>query len=150
MNQNIHLKQGQYCIADCNDKVEALLGSCISVVIWHANMKVGSMSHSLVDTRNNRNNQNLDSKYCDEAIKKMIYELKIRGIKIEECHAKIFGGASMIPKLKQSKIGEKNYNISLLQLNENKIKIVEQKVLGEHYRKLYFDVNTGIVICNDG
>lgn len=149
MNQNIQLKQGQYYIADCNDKVETLLGSCISVIIWHASLKVGAMSHSIIDTRNNKNTQNLDSRYCDEAIKKMVHDLKMRGVKIEECHARIFGGASMLPKLKQAKIDEKNYNISLVQLNEYKIPIVEQKVLGDHYRKIFFDVNTGNVICNN-
>lgn len=127
--------------------VEILLGSCVSVSIWHRETKIGAISHSIRDTRNKIGVFDLDSKYCDEAIILMLQELKFKGIHIKECEAKIFGGASLIPCMNMIKIGEKNYQKALSIVNGYDIPIVSSDVLGKLHRKILFDINTGYVAC---
>lgn len=125
-----------------------MLGSCISVILWHPKLKIGAISHSLLDTRHNNKEINLDSKYCDEAITMMVNELKLKGINAKDCQAKIFGGASLIPQIKTIHIGERNCQTALSVIDEYNIPIIQSDVLGKHHRKISFDFNTGQVACN--
>lgn len=147
INSVTQLTQGKYFVGNCTNKVETLLGSCVSVVLWHPKSKIGAISHSILDTRHNENNMTLDSKYCDEAVTIMTNELKLKGIKTEECEAKVFGGASLIPCIKILKIGEKNCKIALSIIEQYHIPIVISDILGKHHRKIIFDMNTGCVAC---
>jgi len=85
-------------------------------------------------------------KYGNIAITRLIE--KVRGIAGEgELIAKVFGGASMWARTEGAlAVGERNVELALNILAEEKIKIVSQDVWGEMGRKIIFDTKTGSVL----
>lgn len=145
---NIHLTQGNYLIGQKEDIITTILGSCVSVVLWHPDKKIGAISHSLLDKRMGSELSSLDSKFCDEAIKLMINDLTSYNVDIYTCQASIFGGASLNPNLINSRIGLKNGKTALAELRRLHIPIVFYDLFGYTHRKIIFNVNSGKIICD--
>ena len=124
--------------------VTTVLGSCVAVCIWHPKAEVGGINHYLLPLWNG---EGLPTpKYGNIAIARLIE--KVRGIAGEgELIAKVFGGASMWARTEGAlAVGERNVELALNILAEEKIKIVSQDVWGEMGRKIIFDTRTGSVL----
>lgn len=147
MVKNLTIWQGEYFVGNKDYVVNTLLGSCVSIILWHPVKKIGSMSHCLNPTRLKENNSPLDAKYCDEAIDIMLNKLKFMGVNTQECQAKIFGGASMSEGYKNVQTGIRNVEFTIRQLRKYNIPIVGQDTLGNKHRKIIFYVESGKVLC---
>ena len=110
-------------MGDASFVVRTLLGSCVSITLWHARRQFGAMSHFLLSSRSplnrtgavgverRRSGTELDGKYADEVLVLMLDQLKDAGIKGIECQAKIFGGGNMFAHRRMEDhldIGKKN------------------------------------------
>lgn len=121
-----------------------VLGSCVSVCIWHPKAQVGGINHYLLPLWNG---EGLPTpKYGNIAIARLIE--KVRRIAGEgELIAKVFGGASMWSRTEGAlAVGERNVELAFKQLEEEKIKVISQDVWGEMGRKVIFDTKTGSVL----
>ena len=95
---DIFLQPGDLFVGDFNFQIRTILGSCVSITLWHPRLRVGGMSHFLLPTRGGLlKSEELDGRYGDEALSLMINELKAAGVKHTQCEAKIFGGGNMFP-----------------------------------------------------
>ena len=124
--------------------VTTVLGSCVSVCIWHPKAQVGGINHYLLPLWNG---EGLPTpKYGNIAIARLIE--KVRRIAGDgELIAKVFGGASMWSRTEGAlAVGERNVELAFKQLEEEKIKVVSQDVWGEMGRKVIFDTKTGSVL----
>jgi len=124
--------------------VTTVLGSCVSVCIWHPKAQVGGINHYLLPLWNG---EGLPTpKYGNIAIARLIE--KVRRIAGEgELIAKVFGGASMWSRTEGAlAVGERNVELAFKQLEEEKIKVISQDVWGEMGRKVIFDTKTGSVL----
>ena len=90
--KDIFLHPGDYFVGDAAHRLATLLGSCVSVTLWHPVKRIGAMSHFVLAERASRGAGPLDARYGREAMELIVIELKRRGIRPEECQAKLFGG----------------------------------------------------------
>lgn len=147
---DIFLKPGEYFVGDANYQIRTMLGSCVSITLWHPASRIGAMSHFLLPTRNliDTSVRPLDARYGDEALQLMLAELAQAGIKPQQCQSKIFGGGNMFPKQTRKglmHIGRKNGEAARTLLCAHGIPIVSESLFGIGHRQIVFDVSTGDV-----
>lgn len=146
---DIFVQPGEYFVADAGFKIRTMLGSCVSITLWHPATRQGAMSHFLLPTRGSAaQKQVFDAKYGDEALKLMLHDLQRLGIKSSQCEAKVFGGGNMFPgqlRTSATNVGQRNGDAALVLLHENGIPIVSESLFGIGHRNIIFDVSTGDV-----
>jgi len=146
---HICLHPGELVTGTSECRIHVLLGSCVSIVLWHPDTKIGVMSHAVVPTRVGKRGFPLDPRYSDEVLTLMVLNLEMHGIQPKECWARIYGGSSLHfptpehPHLKD--IGKRNGEIARKQLADYGIAIRGESLFGSCYRKLVFDIATGRV-----
>ena len=147
---DIFLKPGEYFVGDANYQIRTMLGSCVSITLWHPGTRIGAMSHFLLPPRNliDTDVRPLDARYGDEALQLMLVELMEAGINPQQCQSKIFGGGNMFPKQTRKglmHIGRKNGEAARALLHAHGIPIVSESLFGIGHRQIVFDVSTGDV-----
>jgi len=143
---DVVLMPGEFFVGDAGYRPSTLLGSCVSVTLWHRLRRIGAMSHFLLSSRGGHS-EGLDGRYGDEAIFLMLKELVRRGVAPPECEAKIFGGASMQPgcQVDSMQVGQKNGDIAQRLLRELGIPVVSESLFGLGHRNIIFDIASGYV-----
>ena len=151
---DIFLQPGELFVADANFQIRTILGSCVSITLWHPRLRVGGMSHFLLPTRTSRIGVGaLDGRYGDEALQLMFQDLKAAGANPAQCEAKIFGGGNMFPGKQYApgqqaaglSVGKRNGEAALALLHENGIAVVAEHLYGIGHRQIIFDVSKGDV-----
>ncbi|OWW23016.1 chemotaxis protein CheD [Noviherbaspirillum denitrificans] len=144
----VFLQPGEVGAGSSGHVFKTLLGSCVSITLWHPRRRVGAMSHFLLPTRNQPPGKELDGRYADEAVPLMRRHLMRLGVDPMECQAKIFGGGRMFASESQSgalAVGRRNGDVARELLNAQGIVVVAEDLFGYGHRKLVFDVATGDV-----
>lgn len=145
---DIFLLPGEYFVGGAEYRIRTLLGSCVSITLWHPGRRIGTMSHFLLSTRNSCKDGELNSRYGEEALELMLAELRAMGVDPAACQAKIFGGSKMFPGLQDSKagnIGRQNGEVALRLLRAHGIPVVSESLYGVGHRNIIFDVGSGNV-----
>ncbi|GAB2871959.1 hypothetical protein GCM10027277_46530 [Pseudoduganella ginsengisoli] len=141
---DIFLLPGDYFVGGQGHRIRTLLGSCVSITLWHPQRKIGAMSHFLLSSRNQNKASELNSRYGEEALELMLTELRAMGVDPAECQAKIFGGGQMFPGSTQG-IGRQNGEVALRLLRAHGIPVVSESLYGMGHRSIIFDVDNGNV-----
>lgn len=145
---DIFLLPGDYFVGGAEHRIRTLLGSCVSITLWHPERRIGAMSHFLLSSRNQSKTAGLNSRYGEEALALMLAELRAMGVDPTECEAKIFGGGRMFPGTAPgaaSGIGRQNGEVALRLLRAHGIRVVSESLYGEGHRSIIFDVRSGDV-----
>jgi len=140
------------------------VGSCIVITIYDSISKVGGMAHAMLasakskthfgDTvataREGINEGNLDAKYADQAVEKLVAELEKLGGKKQNFKAKLIGGARMFKLLSGDKfgIGYQNTESAKHKLEELGIFIESEDTGGTIGRSVEFNLENGLVSVN--
>lgn len=90
--------------------LRTLLGSCLSVTLWHPQRKLGGMCHFLLPSRTRASHEALDGRYGDEALEAMVTLLRTTGTDPKDYVAHLYGGADTMPEGTALKfnVGERN------------------------------------------
>lgn len=142
------LQPGEYFTGDARYRIRTLLGSCVSITLWHPALRVGAMSHFILARRAGRPAVELDGRYGDEAMCLMLRELQQAGVRPSECEGKIFGGGDMFPLQMRSdelSVGRRNGEVARELLRSHGISIVSESLFGIGHRQIIFDVGSGNV-----
>jgi chemotaxis protein CheD len=146
---DVFLQPGAYFIGDSRHRIRTLLGSCVSITLWHPIKKIGTMSHFLLANRiHDEAAPKFDGRYGKEVMSLMIQELRQLNINANECEGKIFGGGDMFPGQSRSNlinVGRKNGEIARTLLNSQGIPIISESLFGVGHRQIIFDVRNGDV-----
>lgn len=147
---DIFLQPGEYFVADAGYQLRTMLGSCVSITLWHPLSRIGAMSHFLLPTRGQTAGpvQELDGRYGDEALELMRLDLQRAGVRISQCQAKIFGGGNMFPRHARAEhmhVGRRNGEAARKMLNHHGIPIISESLFGVGHRQIIFDVSNGDV-----
>lgn len=147
---NIFLQPGEYFVGDASHQIRTMLGSCVSMTLWHPLQRIGAMSHFLLPTCGLADSaaRPLDARYGDEALALMLAKLAQTGVLPSQCQGKIFGGGNMFPKHSQGgtvHIGRRNGEAARALLQAQGIPIVSESLFGMGHRYVLFDVGTGDV-----
>jgi len=142
----VMLMPGDYFVGDAGYRPRTLLGSCVSITLWHRAQRIGAMSHFLLAART-CHDEGIDGRYGDEALQLMTIKLATFGVNAAECEAKIFGGASMMAGgLNDTvQVGQKNGTAARLLLRQAGIAVVSESLYGHGHRNIIFDIASGDV-----
>jgi len=152
----ILLQPGDYYFSnDPNTRIRTLLGSCVSVTLWHPKFKAGGMCHILLPKRKKSASepgailsmQNADARYADEALWLLREEIKQMGLPLKQFQAKIFGGARMFSGEQGSiaDVGNKNIQATRDLLLSMGLNFTSEHVGGTGHRNVFFDLWSGDV-----
>jgi chemotaxis protein CheD len=125
-----------------------MLGSCVSITLWHPRQRVGAMSHFLLADRGARKGPLLDARYGAEALELMLIGLARLGVAGSDCEAKIFGGGNMFPNQTATRalhVGQRNGESARGFLQARGIAVCSESLFGSGHRQIVFDVGTGDV-----
>jgi chemotaxis protein CheD len=144
----VYLHPGEYAVGDARYVMRTLLGSCVSITLWHPQRRIGAMSHFLLWSRRRGTAKGFDGRFGEEAMALMLNELERRNIEPRECQAKIFGGATMFSGVERPEsldIGRQNGEAARGVLRAYGIAVKSESLFGHGHRKIVFDVGSGHV-----
>jgi len=152
MSQRIFLNLGEIYFGQGDLQVETLLGSCVAITLWHAVRRLGGMCHFVLPARGRAAVDDvLDGRYGEEALLRLLQEVRQHDTLTVDYTVKVFGGASVLGlPASENRIGQANADFVLEMLRRLRIKITVQDLAGEGYRYLRFDLNTGDVWVRHG
>ena len=74
--------------------VRTLLGSCVSIVLWHPEKKLGGMCHAVLPTRSQSYGED-DGNHCPGAMQCFLRELRRTATQAADYRVYLLGGARM-------------------------------------------------------
>lgn len=145
---DIFLQPGELYFGDRTTRIRTLLGSCVSVTLWHPQRQLGGMCHFMLPRRErSRGSATLDGRYADEALALLIQAIPAPS-QLHEYEAKLFGGGHMFSELPgpdRLNIPQRNIDAGKRILAHYGIELKAAHTGGQGYRQLIFDVATGDV-----
>ncbi|MDT7835396.1 chemotaxis protein CheD [Aquabacterium sp. OR-4] len=108
--EHLTLLPGQWHVGRHAAQLRTLLGSCVSIVLWHPRQRLGAMCHYLLPSRRRTPGMALEGRFGDEAVTLMAHALQRHGIAPQEFEAHLYGGADTMPDTAGAKfnVGERN------------------------------------------
>ena len=146
--RDVTLQPGEYAVGDAHCCMRTVLGSCVSITLWHPHKRIGAMSHFLLAARAAESGGMLDARYGEEALTLMLLDLERVGVSAARCQAKIFGGGHMFPEQGEAgamQVGRKNGEAARYLLRRRGIVVQSESLFGVGHRQIVFDVASGDV-----
>lgn len=94
------LMPGEYLFSDQYSRIQTLLGSCVAMVFWHPQKRIGCMGHIVLPSRHF--STGLDARYVDEFMTILMKEIRLRGTAPEAYEARLYGAANMFKAIKST------------------------------------------------
>lgn len=143
----VFLNPGGFHFGRKPTRISTLLGSCVSITLWHPRRHIGGMCHYMLTERDRTAQAPLDGRFANEAFALFLQQVEAAGTHPREYQAKLFGGANMLSDLSggQIDIGPRNVAYGRALLAAKNIALIAEHVGGSGRRKLHFDVGSGDV-----
>ena len=147
-----YLLPGQWYVGQKGELVRTLLGSCVSITLWHPVRKIGGMCHFLLPERLRASSAVLDGRYGDEAVDLLVREIQKTGVKPEEIDAQLYGGADTMPEEANVmvNVGERNVEKAWGLIDQHRFQLMSVDVGGTDPRSISLDLITGAVALRRG
>jgi chemotaxis protein CheD len=124
--------------------VRTILGSCVSVTLHDARLRVGGLSHFLLPGTDV--GAGGSCRYGESALDQLLDEMKRLGATPSRLRAGVFGGARVLHDAFQTlHLGERNVEFAFSWLRRHNIDVAARDVLGSQARRLEFRVPDGSV-----
>lgn len=149
--QSVFLDPGEFYFGGGHTRISTLLGSCVSITLWHPHKRIGGMCHYMLTERNAQNtrpaNMPPDGRYASEAFELFLQHVAAAGTHPSEYQAKLFGGANMFSGTTGGTldIGSRNIDYGRELLASKNIALIAEHVGGSGRRKLHFELWSGHV-----
>ena len=150
--RSVVLGPGDFHFGQGRTRISTLLGSCVSITLWHPRRHIGGMCHYMLCERPQAEGgqQQLDGRYAFEAFQLFLRHVERAGTSPKEYEAKLFGGANMFVYADEtlsiaSDIGQNNIAYGRALLEHHGIALIAEHVGGSGRRKLHFDIWSGNV-----
>ncbi len=143
----VTLKAGEFHFGAGPTRISTLLGSCVSITLWHPRKRIGGMCHYMLTERERPAEAPLDGRYANEAFELFLRHVEREQTRPAEYQAKLFGGANMFNQTAGGKmdVGARNIDFGLKLLASRHIAVVARHIGGSGRRKLHFDLWSGDV-----
>ncbi len=145
---DIFLRPGEFHFGGDGVVVSTVLGSCVSITLWHPALRIGGMCHYLLPARCSRGEPQQLGTYADEAMVLFVEEMARHGTRPSEYQAKMFGGANMFPDIQAPSsrdVGAKNIEAGRELLRVFGIPLLGEHVGGVGHRRVLLDLAGGDV-----
>ena len=143
----VFLNPGEFHFDRKHTRISTLLGTCVSITLWHPRKHIGGMCHYMLTERKRPADALLDGRFANEAFELFLQQVEAAGTRPSEYQAKLFGGANMLGDISggQIDIGPRNVVYGRALLASKNIALMVEHVGGIGRRKLHFDVWSGDV-----
>lgn len=144
---DIFLQPGEVFFGDSSVRVRTVLGSCVSITLWHPKHLLGGMCHYMLPERGAAGSS-LDGRYAPEALALLLDQMHQAGTAPREFQAKLFGGGRMFAAEALSPgidIGARNVEVGRRLLRSHGLHLTCEHLCGQGHRSLIFDIATGDV-----
>ncbi len=150
----VYLKPGEMYFSEEPAEVVTVLGSCLSITMFHRKRAMGGICHGLLPTCSKENpcgGSCLEGfKYVDCSIRRMISIFDQHKVRRSEIEVKYFGGADMFSREPSRpnivSVGRQNINSAEDILRHEGLVPHAMDVGGAQGRKIYFYTHTGEVL----
>ena len=141
----VFLNPGEFHFGEGKSRISTLLGSCISITLWHPRRRIGGMCHYMLTERGRPADAVLDGRFGSEAFELFLQHVDAAGTSPREYQAKLFGGGNMLsgPSGGKLEIGQRNIEYGRQWLASRQIALIAEHVGGSGRRKLHFDLWSG-------
>ena len=146
--REVYLRPGDFCFGEGKLRITTLLGSCVSIILWHPLLAHGGMCHYMLPSRNQpRGNHELEGKYGDEAMELFMLELKKRHTAPAQYQVNVYGGGNMFDDRASypMDIGKQNIEMAHSLLGKYGFTLAYNHLGSFGHRKVAFDVWSGEV-----
>lgn len=134
------LMPGDVALGQAGEQLKTLLGSCVAVILTDPRRTVAAMCHIVHTGQPNAANRH-NTAYGVCALDDMFQCLHHVGVTPRLCEAYVFGGGNMFPNLFHvNHVGRNNVTWVLHQLQQHHIRVVDQCLGGNGYRKVSWTV----------
>lgn len=142
----VYLEPGDFHFGAAPLRLSTLLGSCVTVTLWHPRRHIGGMCHIQMPGASARGGE-LDGRYATDAFALFDLALSRHGTTPREYVVKLFGGGNMFPGTNAStiEVGNKNLIAARRELAARGLTPSVEHVGGAGHRKLVFDLGNGDV-----
>lgn len=157
----IFLQPGELYFGDEGTRIRTLLGSCISITLWHPKRRIGGMCHYMLPSRGKHRPAAPDGRYADEVFAMFLAEIAKAKTYPSEYEVKLFGGGNMFPhggakkiekrsptspmRRKPVSISLKNLDAGRRLIEQHGFRIRAEDAGGNGQRHVIFDVWSGHV-----
>ncbi|MDR0880924.1 MAG: response regulator [Candidatus Adiutrix sp.] len=132
----VFLLPGEYMVSKQPHLISTLLGSCVSVCLYHPQLHFGGMNHYMLT---NSPAGQRSGKYGDYAISVLLQFMERACGNLSGVEAMIFGGANVVGTIGSGEqIGERNVSLAREMLRKHSVKIVREQVGGNSGLKLHY------------
>lgn len=145
------LNPGDYFFGGGHTRISTLLGSCVSIALWHPSRHIGGMCHYMLAERQvniaRSEHALFDGRYAGDALALLVQGMIAAGSRPSEYQAKLFGGGNMFTRRggDSMHVGTRNILRGRELLADHKIPLIAEHVGGNGRRKLHFDLRSGHV-----
>jgi chemotaxis protein CheD len=139
--KEILVGMGQVVAGQTPQRMRAILGSCIGLVLYHPARKTGAMAHIVLPESAGRDGS--PGKFADTAVPYMLGLLRGEGLPAHGLTAKLTGGANMFNGSGPLQIGDANAEAVATALRKAGIRVAAQDIGGTHGRRVDFNCESG-------
>lgn len=146
--QSIYLMVGDLYFGNQAKEVKTLLGSCVSITLWHPKLKIGGMCHIAMPENNDIQSAALSTRYAEGAIHTFVMYMTELSTQPKEYIARIYGGGQMFSNRDKESyidIGAKNIKIAKKLLDFYRFKVIAEDTSGPFYRHITLNLKNGYV-----
>ena len=135
---------GQIILGRAGTTLEAILGSCVGIVLVHPRQHVAVLAHVVLPSSSGRTGS--PGKFADTAIPEMLRMLAVEGIPSAGLVAKLAGGSNMFGNTSgPMQVGEANISCITALLAKHNLRLVAKDLGGCKGRRISVDCQTGLV-----
>jgi len=149
--QTVNLLAGQLYFGTQASTVRTLLGSCVALVLWHPQRRIGAMCHYLLPSRNQKSGP-ADARFGNEAITQLVQALQRSGTRPGEYLTHLYGGADTMPERDgpSFNIGERNIEVGCTLIDQHGFDLQAVDVGDFVPRTVTLDLHTGQIDVRRG
>jgi chemotaxis protein CheD len=150
------LHPGELYLARSPMLLQTILGSCVGVTFWSAQLGAGAMCHGVLPRWRESYGAGAgladQHRYVDLCIQYLARQFDALGADRRELQVKVFGGADVLPILpsraKILTVGALNCRAALEVLQEEGFRIVASDLRGIRGRRIHFHTGSGEVMVH--
>ncbi|HMK42654.1 MAG TPA: chemotaxis protein CheD [Dissulfurispiraceae bacterium] len=148
---SIYLKPGEMVFCKEPSVVSTILGSCVSVTLFHRGLRIGAICHGLLPSCKCSDGCTHDcaegTRYVHCSIHRMFNQFLDLGVNAREIEAKLFGGSDMfrtaVTRVGTINVGAQNIRSALSVLSGFGVVPAATDTGGTEGRKIFFITGTG-------
>lgn len=140
--RQIFVRVAQHGVGSDGDILITLgLGSCVAVLLYDTEARVGGMAHVLLPASSMARDPSHAAKFADTAVPFLVEELRPMGGRLDRFRARLIGGASMFSNLLSRgslNMGERNIDACRKALSDLSIPVTAEDVGADYGRSVRF------------